>query len=225
MVLQAWFPPAWSADAANVAVLDETRLVIVKRGSVEHLELSEGRSGRQRAEYTADARESFEQIGKKFGLGKRDMARINRLPPDTIVEKGDTVIVYKVVDHTRSERAEKQWKLMPKPAKKKPAPKAPPGKGRPAGKVSAADDADDAEAPKAEAPKTAAKGEAPKAAAKGEAPKAAAKGETPKIAEKPAAPKAEAPDAAAKVDDGEVEDDEAIAAGPGDDSGPATMPD
>lgn len=123
MVLAAWVPPAWSEDAAQVAVLDETRLVIVKRGSKEHLELSEGRSGRQRTEYKAEKRESFEQIGKKFGLGKRDLARINRRPPDTVVEKGETVIVYVVVDHTRSERAEKQWKQAPKPKKKKPVAK------------------------------------------------------------------------------------------------------
>lgn len=146
MVLQAWVAPTWSETAASVALLDETRLVIVQRGSKEHLELSEGRSGRQRTEYKAEARESFEQIGKKFGLGKRDMARINRKPPDTIVEKGETVIVYTVVDRTRSERADKQYKLMPKKKKPKPATK-PAARGK--GKVTAADDdaADDAADP------------------------------------------------------------------------------
>lgn len=142
MVLAAWEPPSWSEEAARVALLDETRLVIVKRGSKEHLELAEGRSGRQRTEYKAEKRESFEQIGKKFGLGKRDLARINRKPPDTVVEKGETVIVYTVVDHTRSDRAEKQWKQMPKPARKKKAgPKPAPKVSDAAGAKVEADDA------------------------------------------------------------------------------------
>jgi len=143
MVLEAWVPTAWSEDRANVALLDESRLVIVKRGSKEHLELSEGRSGRVRTEYKAAKRESFEQIGKKFGLGKRDLARINRKSPETMVDKGETVIVYIVVDHTRSDRAAKQWKQTPKPARKKKGPKPP------AGKVSDAsgDDASDDDAP------------------------------------------------------------------------------
>ncbi len=119
MVMQAWVPAGWSEDAANVRLLDETRIIVVTRGSKEHLELSELRTGRERIEYTATKRESFEDIGKKFGLGKRDVARINKKPPDTVVEAGQTIVIYKVVDHTRSERAEKQWKQMPKPAKKK----------------------------------------------------------------------------------------------------------
>jgi membrane-bound lytic murein transglycosylase D len=119
MVLQAWVADDWSEAKANVRVLDETRIIVVTRGSKEHLEASEARSGRERIEYTATKRETFEQIGKKFGLGKRDVARINKKPPDTVVEAGETIVIYKVVDHTRSERAEKQWKQMPKSEKKK----------------------------------------------------------------------------------------------------------
>ncbi len=123
MVLQAWVPPTWSESSSNVRLLDETRIIVVTRGSREHLELSEARTGRERIEYTPTKPESFEAIGKKFGLGKRDVARINRKPPDTVVAAGETIVIYKVVDHTRSDRAEKQYKLMPKPKKptKKPA--------------------------------------------------------------------------------------------------------
>jgi membrane-bound lytic murein transglycosylase D len=157
MVLQAWVPPTWSEQAAHVALLDETRLVLVTRGSQEHLELSELRSGRERFEYTAKKAESFEAIGKKFGLGKRDVARINRLPPDTVVAAGQTIVLYRVVDPRRSDRAEKQWKKMPRDSRKRPAK---PARGRAVdrthgtdGKVSDAgaagggdadDDADDA---------------------------------------------------------------------------------
>lgn len=135
MVLQAWVAPDW--DGKDVRLLDETRIVLVTRGSKEHLELSEQRTGRERIEYTAEKKESFEDIGKKFGLGKRDVARINRKPPDTVVQPGETIVIYKVVDHTRSERAEKQYKLMPKPKK----PKAPARDKTPPKKVSALDEA------------------------------------------------------------------------------------
>ena len=139
MVMQAFVASDWSEDRAQVALLDPSRLVIVTRGSKEHLELSEGRSGRERVEYVTTKRESYEQIGKRFGLSKRDMARINRQPPDTVVDKGATVIVYRVVDRTRSERAEKQWKQLPKGQRSGKGAKAPKGK-----KVSDAGDAVDA---------------------------------------------------------------------------------
>jgi membrane-bound lytic murein transglycosylase D len=130
MVLQAWVAPTWSEQAAHVALLDETRLVLVTRGSKEHLELSELRSGRERFEYTAKKAESFEQIGKKYGLGKRDVARINRMPPDTVVAAGQTIVLYRVVDPKRSDRAEKQWKQTPRDAKKRtPAGKGSKGRG------------------------------------------------------------------------------------------------
>jgi membrane-bound lytic murein transglycosylase D len=222
MVLQAFVAPTWSEDQARVALLDETRLVIVTRGSKEHLELSEGRSGRQRVEYVAPKRESYEQIGKRFGLSKRDMARINRKPPDTMVDKGELVVVYKVVDRTRSERAQKQWKQAPKGPRK--------GKGqRPAAggrKVSDGGDAveaDDAageeeavvvvEKDVKDAPKTAAKDakdakDAPKTAAKDakdvkdvkDAPKTAAKDvkDAPKTAAKDAKDAKDAPKATEK---------------------------
>lgn len=119
MVLQGWVTEDWSEAKANVRLLDETRIIVVTRGGKEHLELSEARTGRERLEYTAKKRETFEQIGKRFGLGKRDMARINKKSPDTVVEAGETVVVYKVVDRTRSDRAESQWKQAPKPEKKK----------------------------------------------------------------------------------------------------------
>jgi hypothetical protein len=146
MVLQAWVAPDWDESKSNVRLLDETRIIVVTRGSKEHLELSEARTGRERIEYTATKRESYEQIGKKFGLGKRDVARINKKPPDTVVEAGETIVIYRVVDHTRSDRAEKQWKQMPKAEKKKA------GKGKGTGKRADADEADEAPAQEASPP-------------------------------------------------------------------------
>jgi membrane-bound lytic murein transglycosylase D len=114
MVLQAWVAEDFDEDAAHVALLDPSRLIVVTRGSAEHLELAEERVGRERLEYTATKRESFETIGKKYGLSARDLARINRKPHTTVVEKGETIIVYRVVDKDRSDRAAKQWKKAPK---------------------------------------------------------------------------------------------------------------
>ena len=119
MILQAWVDADWEPSERKVSLLDETRIVVVTRGSKEHLDLSEARTGRERLEYTADQRESYAQIGKKFGLGARDLARINRKPYTTVVEPGETVIVYRVVDKTRSDRAAKQWKQTPKASRKK----------------------------------------------------------------------------------------------------------
>jgi hypothetical protein len=112
MVLQAWLPAG--ARPKDVQLLDETRILVVTRGSAEHLDLAEERVGRARVEYVAKGRESFEAIGKKFGLGPRDLARINRMPADSVIAAGQTIIVYAVVDRTRSERAAEQWKKTPK---------------------------------------------------------------------------------------------------------------
>ncbi len=119
MILQAWVAEDFDEAARHVALLDETRIVVVTRGSEEHLELAEARTGRERVEYTAKKDESYETIAKKYGLTARDLARINKKSYKTVVQKGETIIVYKVVDRTRSERAEKQWKAAPKANKGK----------------------------------------------------------------------------------------------------------
>jgi membrane-bound lytic murein transglycosylase D len=118
MILQAWVDEGFDEDARGVALLDETRVVLVTRGSQEHLDLQEARVGRVRVEYTATRKESFEDIGRKFGLGSRDLARINRRPNTTVLQKGETIIVYQVVDKTRSERAREQWSKTPKANRK-----------------------------------------------------------------------------------------------------------
>ncbi|ACY14442.1 lytic transglycosylase domain-containing protein [Haliangium ochraceum] len=113
MVLQAFVDQDWdgnSAEGAPVALLDDSRLLVVTRGSEEHIALMEQRIGRERIIYTPEKPESFETIGRKFGLDSRDMARINSRPHDTVVEPGEEVVVYKVVDKERSPRAADQAK-------------------------------------------------------------------------------------------------------------------
>jgi membrane-bound lytic murein transglycosylase D len=124
MVLQAWVAPGFDADRANVRLLDDDKLLLVTRGSKEHLELAEARVGRVRLEYSPKKAESLEVIGKKFGLGPRDLARINKIKHTSVIEPGQTIIVYKVVDRTRSDRAAEQWKKTPKDHRKTTGPSA-----------------------------------------------------------------------------------------------------
>lgn len=114
MVLLAWVPPGFDAARRRVALLDEAHLVVVTRGSPEHLDLAEERTGRVRLEYVAPGKETLADVAKRYGMGSHDLARINRISYDTVLAKGDRIIVYQVTDPTRSERAETQWRKTPK---------------------------------------------------------------------------------------------------------------
>ena len=119
MILQAFVAPDFDADEHEIALLDESGLQIVTRGSEEHLDLAEERTGRVRMEYVGKGGEKLEQVAKKYGMGSHDLARINRISYNTTLEKGQKIIVYQVADRTRSKRAEEQWKNLPKARKKK----------------------------------------------------------------------------------------------------------
>lgn len=114
MVLAAWLAKSFDAEKKKVTLLDERKLTIVTRGSAEHLDLLEARVGRERIRYVAQKSESFEVIAKKFGLKAADLARVNHLPQKTVLKPGEEIVVYRVIDRDRSERAAEQWKKMPK---------------------------------------------------------------------------------------------------------------
>ena len=114
MVVVAWVSPTFDAAQHRVALLDETQLVIVTRGSPEHMDLAEARTGRVRVEYTAPSKEKLSEIAKRYGMGSHDLARINRISYDTVLAKGDKIIVYQVADPSRSKRAEEQWQKTPR---------------------------------------------------------------------------------------------------------------
>jgi membrane-bound lytic murein transglycosylase D len=144
MVLQAWVAPGFDPTVAGVKLLDDRRLEVVAVGSQAHLERAEARMGRERTTYTAKRRETYEQIGKRYGLTARDLARINKLPFDTVLQPGETCVVYAVKDRTASDRAAAQARAAA-PAKKqrgkatKGAAKAKPAaaKAKPAAKAAA----------------------------------------------------------------------------------------
>jgi len=121
LVLQAWVAPAFDAEAHHVALLDDADLVVVTRGSPEHLDLAEQRAGRVRTEYVATGKEKLADVAKQFGLGAHDLARINQISYDTVLEKGQKIIVYQVADPSRSKRADEQWKKTPRARRGKPS--------------------------------------------------------------------------------------------------------
>jgi membrane-bound lytic murein transglycosylase D len=121
LVVQAWVAPDFDADAHHVALLDDADLVVVTRGSPEHLDLAESRTGRRRIEYEAQGKEKLADIAKKYGMGSHDLARINRISYDTVLDKGQKIIVYEVSDPSRSARADEQWKKMPRARRGKPS--------------------------------------------------------------------------------------------------------
>ena len=121
MVLQAFVSTDFDADKHKIALLDDSALVVVTRGSDEHLDLAESRTGRVRTEYIAKGGEKLAEVAKKYGMGSHDLARINRISYNTVLDKGQKIIVYQVADPTRSGRAEEQWKKTPKSQRAKVA--------------------------------------------------------------------------------------------------------
>jgi len=121
MVLQLWISPRFDAHKANVKLLDPSRVLLVQSGSTKHLDLAENRVGRKRVVYRADKREDFASIGKKYGLSHYDLARINRMSPSTVLEAGQEILVYEVIDPKASDRAEEQHKKARKQAPRRPS--------------------------------------------------------------------------------------------------------
>jgi len=187
MVLVAWVDRDFDEKARRVALLPEDELIVVTRGSDEHLDAAEERVGRERIEYVAARTEKLADVAKKFGMTSYDLARINRISAATTLEKGDKVIVYKVVDPKRSERAEEQWKKIPRPKKAKPKKKDK--------RVAAAEPAEAPETKKSEARPAAAKSAEKPAPKKVAEAKPVAKPERKSVEPKPEVkPEAEAND-------------------------------
>ena len=114
MVLLAWVTPGFDAARHAVNLLDDKQLLVVTRGSPEHMDLAEARTGRVRTEYVAQGKEKLADVARKFGMGSHDLARINRISYDTVLAKGQAIIVYQVADPNRSKRADEQWKKTPR---------------------------------------------------------------------------------------------------------------
>jgi len=116
MVLEVFVDRGFDPAAHNVALLDESRLLVVDRGSPEHLTEAERRMGRQRLVVTARGGETLAQVASRYGLEDHDLARINRVPRNTVLAQGQEVVVYKVVEPGRSHRAAEQQAVIDKAA-------------------------------------------------------------------------------------------------------------
>ena len=51
------------------------------------------------------------EVAKRFGMQSQDLGRINRISKNTVLAKGQKIIVYQVTDPTRSERAEVAFRV------------------------------------------------------------------------------------------------------------------
>lgn len=105
MVLEAFVPQSFDAAARQVALLDDSRILVVTSGSAEHLDIYEGRKGRLREIYTVKDGDSLESIGRRYALTKYDVARINHRSYVTPLDEGEKLIVYKVVDYEKAKQA------------------------------------------------------------------------------------------------------------------------
>jgi len=113
MVLQAFVADDFDPDKHHVSLLDNEQLIVVTRGSEEHLDLAEARTGRVRSEYVCKSKEKLAEVAKRYGMTSHDLARINQISYDTTLEPGQKIVVYSVSDPGRSARADEQWKKMP----------------------------------------------------------------------------------------------------------------
>jgi membrane-bound lytic murein transglycosylase D len=105
MVLEAFVDPKFDPDARHVALLDDSRLMIVTSNSDEHLDIVEGRKGRKRVHVQAKKGDTLESLGKPHNLDKYDMARINHMNWSKPLDPGQDVIVYVVVDKAKARKA------------------------------------------------------------------------------------------------------------------------
>ncbi len=105
MVLEVWVDPKFDAARRNIMLLDDSRLMIVTAGSQEHLDLYEGRKGRVREKVVAKSGDTLDSIGRKYHLTQYDMARINHRSYGKPLEPGEELLVYRVVDLKKAEKA------------------------------------------------------------------------------------------------------------------------
>jgi len=125
MVLQVFVPRDFDAGERKIELLDEARILVVDRGSAEHLAEAEKRVGRERLVITAKGGETLAQVARRYGLEDHDLARINRLPRTTVLTQGQELVVYKVVDPARSKRAAEQQDELDETRRKNRPPRKP----------------------------------------------------------------------------------------------------
>ncbi len=93
-ILQVAVARAWSAEAAQIVVLERDAVELVVRGSREHIEAGLRQRGLVRRGYRVRAGDTLVKIGKRTGLTDGDLARINGISRTEAPKPGDTLVVY-----------------------------------------------------------------------------------------------------------------------------------
>jgi membrane-bound lytic murein transglycosylase D len=109
MVLDVWVNKDF--DTSQVALVDPARVRVVTTGSDEFFDLVETLRGRKRVIYLCRAGDTMQKVAKKYGLTAADLERINRLSKSTVLQPGQSLMVY--VQMSERERAEALRKLVP----------------------------------------------------------------------------------------------------------------
>ncbi|MGB1274137.1 MAG: LysM peptidoglycan-binding domain-containing protein, partial [Nannocystaceae bacterium] len=133
-VLQVLVSSDFSAEAASVAVYEQSEVEYVIRGSRAHLEASLRRRGLERRAYRARRGDSLKKIAKKFKLTVGDLARINQIKRSHTPERGQLIVIYVAKGRTKgtvaappppptSTTPRKKNVGTTKPTSSKPAPK------------------------------------------------------------------------------------------------------
>lgn len=92
MTLQLFVAP--DTDLSKVVSMSEQDVRPLVVGSEEFFTYFEGQKGRKRVVLMAKAGDTFESIGRRYGLSAASMERINRRGRNETLKEGDRVVVY-----------------------------------------------------------------------------------------------------------------------------------
>jgi membrane-bound lytic murein transglycosylase D len=92
MVLQLFVKP--TLDRTRIALVDAGGVRAVEVGSEEFHALEVARRGKTRIVYEAKPGDTLAKIGRRYGLGAADLARINRMSFASELTAGQRIVVY-----------------------------------------------------------------------------------------------------------------------------------
>ncbi|PRP90355.1 Membrane-bound lytic murein transglycosylase D precursor [Enhygromyxa salina] len=100
-MLQILVPEGFSAAAAGVEIVELGAARYVIRGTAAHLDAVLAERELVRRGYKVDKGDSLKKIAKKFDLSLGSLARINGVPRNKSLDKGEVILVYVAKGKTR----------------------------------------------------------------------------------------------------------------------------
>lgn len=118
MSLQLFVPQ--DADLSTVVCLEDDEARALTLGSEEFYAFFEGLRGRKRAKIVVQKGDTWQKLGKKYGLSLGQLERINRRSRRSALAPGDTIVVYAPLEQNipsahLAEDEESEAKLAPEP--------------------------------------------------------------------------------------------------------------